>query len=148
MKLPRRALIASAVVAGAAAATRGQGVEDKPFADHKLALQLSDWTDAARGLIVSVPNNLLAVYGPDSIAIEVVTFAQGVRLLYAGAAERSHVDSLVSQGVRFSVCMNTIDTIARQTGRAPDLNPHAIKVVAGVARLLELSAAKYTIVRP
>ena len=147
MKIPRRALIASGLAAGASAAA-GQGVEDKPFADRRLALQLSDWTDSARGLIVSVPNNLLAVYGPDSIAIEVVTFGQGVRLLYAGASERAHVDSLVSQGVRFSVCMNTIDTIARETGKAPDLNPRAIKVVAGVARLLELSAAKYAIVRP
>jgi intracellular sulfur oxidation DsrE/DsrF family protein len=54
----------------------------------------------------------------------------------------------VTQGVRFSVCGNTLDTIERETGKRPKINPHAVEVQAGVERLLTLSEGGYTIVRP
>jgi intracellular sulfur oxidation DsrE/DsrF family protein len=54
----------------------------------------------------------------------------------------------VSQGVRFSVCGNTLDTIERETGKRPDINRHAREVEAGVAQLLKLTESGYTIVRP
>jgi intracellular sulfur oxidation DsrE/DsrF family protein len=55
---------------------------------------------------------------------------------------------LVSQGVRFDVCMNTVDTIELKTGRAPQLNPNAQPVEAGVAQILALTEKGYTLVRP
>ena len=33
---------------------------------------------------------------------------------------RAEVDSLVSQGVQFDVCMNTVETIERETGKPVD----------------------------
>lgn len=80
--------------------------------------------------------------------IEVVTFGPGINLLRSDSPNRKLVDSLVSQGVRFDVCMNTVDTITRKTGRAPQLNPNAQPVEAGVAQILALTEKGYTLVRP
>jgi intracellular sulfur oxidation DsrE/DsrF family protein len=121
---------------------------DKPFAEHHLALQLSDSDPKKEGLVISVAYNLLKYYGPDKVAIEVVTFGPGIDLLKADNANRKLVDSLVAQGVRFDICGNTLDTIARETGQRPAVNPNAVEVEAGVAQLLSLAESGYTIVRP
>ena len=121
---------------------------DKPFADHHLALQLSDNDPKKEALVLSVAYNLLKYYGPDRIAIEVVTFGPGIDLVRAGNAHRAEVDSLISQGVQFDVCMNTVETIERETGKKVDLNPRAVKVVAGVAQILALTERGFTLVRP
>jgi len=121
---------------------------DKPFADHHLALQLSDNDPKKEALVLSVAYNLLKYYGPDRIAIEVVTFGPGIDLVRAGNAHRAEVDSLISQGVQFDVCMNTVETIERETGKKVDLNPRAVKVVAGVAQILALTDKGFTLVRP
>jgi uncharacterized protein len=120
---------------------------DKPFAEHHLVLQLSDRAPDKQALIISVANNLLKYYGPDKIAIEVVTFGAGIELLRAESPNRSKVDSLVSQGVQFDICMNTVDTIER-AGKHVNLNPKAVKVQVGVARILALTEKGYTLVRP
>jgi hypothetical protein len=44
--------------------------------------------------------------------------------------------------------MNTVNTIERETGVPIALNPLARKVKAGVARILTLAEAGYTVVRP
>lgn len=122
--------------------------EDKPFAEHRLALQLSDREPAKRALVLSVANNVLRAYGPDRIAVEIVAFGPGIDLLRAESPDRQAVDSLVSQGVRFDVCINTVETVERETGKPVALNPHARPVTAGVARLLTLAEQGYTVVRP
>ena len=45
---------------------------DKPFAEHRIALQLSDNDPKKQGLVISVAYNLLKAYDPDKVAIEVV----------------------------------------------------------------------------
>jgi uncharacterized protein len=121
---------------------------DKPFAEHHLVLQLSDRDPAKEALVISVAYNLLKAYGPDKIAIEVVAFGPGIDLLRAGNSNRARVDSLISQGVQFDVCMNTIDTIERETGKKVELNPKAVPVQVGVGRILALTEKGYTLVRP
>jgi intracellular sulfur oxidation DsrE/DsrF family protein len=122
--------------------------DDKPFAAHHIALQLSDREASKRALVISVANNLLKAYGPDNIAIEVVAFGPGIDMLRADSPDRVAVDSLVAQGVRFDICLNTVETVERETGRKVPVNPHAHGVVAGVAQLLLLAEHGYTIVRP
>jgi intracellular sulfur oxidation DsrE/DsrF family protein len=121
---------------------------DRPFAEHRVVLQLSDRDPAKHALVLSVAYNLLKAYGPDRVSIEVVAFGPGIDLLRAESPNRVRVDSLVAQEVRFSVCMNTIETIERESGARVALNPNAIKVQTGVARILVLSEAGYTLVRP
>lgn len=131
-----------------AAAAGNDASADKPFAEHHLVLQLSDADASKQSLVISVANNMLKFYGPDKITIEVVTFGAGIALVRADNPNRKLVDSLVAQGVRFDVCMNTVETIERQTGHRPPLNPNAQPVVAGVARILALTEKGYTLVRP
>jgi intracellular sulfur oxidation DsrE/DsrF family protein len=148
------ALIAGLVLAAfmsspATAQTKLQApVPDKPFAEHHLVIQLSDREPAKQALALSVPYNLLKFYDPDKISIVVVAFGSGIDLLRANSPNRTRVDSLISQGVEFDVCMNTVDTIERETGKKVDLNPKAVKVQVGVGRILELAEKGYTLVRP
>jgi intracellular sulfur oxidation DsrE/DsrF family protein len=145
------ALVAGAASAGATAGTARAAVattDDKPFANHHLVLQISDGEAQKQALVLSVANNMLATYGPDSIAIEIVAFAEGIALLRAESPNRTGVDSLVAQGVLFDACMNTVQTIERETGKKVRLNPHARPVPAGVATILTLVEHGYTLGRP
>lgn len=132
----------------AQAQTKRKPPEDKPFAEHFIALQISDSDPKKQRLVLSVASNLQKAYGQDKIAIEVVAFGPGIDLLRAESENRSLVDSLITQGVRFDVCGNTLDTIERETGQRPKTNPHAIEVQVGVGQLLTLSEGGYTVIRP
>jgi len=147
------ALVAAISPAGAQTVTErapssAKPPSDKPFAEHFIALQLSDSDPKKERLVLSVASNLQKAYGQDKIAIEVVTFGPGIDLLRDTNENRQLVDSLVSQGVRFDVCGNTLDTIERETGQRPKINPHAIEVQVGVGQILTLSESGYTVVRP
>ena len=148
-RLHRRRLLSALVpIAAVAASTPSAAADDKPFAEHHLALQLSDRDPAKHALVLNVAFNMLEVYEPDKIDIEVVAFGPGIDLLRQESPSRQLVDSLVAQGVIFDVCMNTIATLERQTGQAVALNPHARKVKAGVAQILGLVETGYALVRP
>ncbi|MCG2631995.1 hypothetical protein L6654_35850 [Bradyrhizobium sp. WYCCWR 13023] len=123
-------------------------LQDKPFAEHKIVLQLSDSDAKKQALVLSVANNLLKAYDPDKIAVEVVTFGPGIDLLLSGSERRKQVESLIAQGVRFDICLNTVDTIERETGRRPEFIPAATPVQVGVGQILFLTENGYTLVRP
>jgi intracellular sulfur oxidation DsrE/DsrF family protein len=144
------AMIAALLVATAAFAARAQPapLPDKPFAEHRIVLQLSDNDAGKQGLVISVAYNLIKLYDPDKVAIEVVAFGPGIDLLRTGNANRKLVESLVAQGVRFDVCLNTVDTIERETGKRPDIIPAATPVQVGVGQILSLTENGYTLVRP
>ncbi|MFT6670405.1 MAG: intracellular sulfur oxidation DsrE/DsrF family protein [Afipia broomeae] len=142
------AALASAISHPAIAQTKAKPAEDKPFAEHFIALQLSDSDPKKQRLVLSVASNLQKAYGQDKIAIEVVAFGPGIDLLRDTSENRQLVDSLVTQGIRFDVCGNTLDTIEHETGQRPKINPHAIEVKVGVGQLLTLSEGGYTVIRP
>jgi len=121
---------------------------DKPFAEHRVVLQLSDNDPRKQSLVISVAYNLLKLYDPDKVAIEVVTFGPGIDLLLPDNTNRKLVESLVAQGVRFDICLNTVDTIERETGRRPRFIPAATPVQVGVGQILALTENGYTLVRP
>ncbi|MDA9473305.1 hypothetical protein XI03_01905 [Bradyrhizobium sp. CCBAU 65884] len=123
-------------------------LQDKPFAEHRIVLQLSDGDARKQALVLSVANNLLKAYDPDKIAIEVVAFGPGVDLLLSGSERRKQVESLIAQGVRFDICLNTVDTIEREMGKRPEFIPAATPVQVGVGQILFLAENGYTVVRP
>jgi intracellular sulfur oxidation DsrE/DsrF family protein len=123
-------------------------LQDKPFAEHKVVLQLSDNDVRKQNLVISVVNNLLKFYDPDKVAIEVVAFGPGIEVLRTESPARKQVESLIAQGVRFDVCLNTVDTIERETGRRPEIIPGATPVQVGVGQILFLTENGYTLVRP
>jgi len=144
------AAMAALLLAIVSPAARAQPapLPDKPFAEHRVVLQLSDNDPKKQSLVISVAYNLLKQYDPDKVAIEVVAFGPGIDLLRTGNANRKRVESLVAQGVRFDVCLNTVDTIERDTGKRPDIIPAAIPVQVGVGQILSLTENGYTLVRP
>ncbi len=146
----RFAVIAALLALTLASAVRAQQapLQDKPFAEHKIVLQLSDNDPRKEALVISVANNLLKFYDPDKVAIEVVAFGPGIDLLRSENPSRKQVESLIAQGVRFDVCLNTVDTIERETGRRPDIMPAATPVQVGVGQILLLTENGYTLVRP
>jgi intracellular sulfur oxidation DsrE/DsrF family protein len=123
-------------------------LSDKPFAEHRIVLQLSDGDSKKQNLVLSVANNLIKAYGPDKIAVEVVAFGPGIDLLRTENASRARVESLIAQGVSFDVCVNTLDTIERETGKRPAIIPSATPVQVGVGQILSLTENGYTLVRP
>jgi intracellular sulfur oxidation DsrE/DsrF family protein len=157
------ALIATALIwgalvvagAGSAHAQDAKGIEtagdkavERPFVEHRIALQISDNDPVKQGLIVSISYKLLEVYGPDSVDVQVVAFGPGIDLLNADNPRRQQIDSLIAQGITFDICGYTLETIERKTGKRPEMNPKAKLVPAGVPFLLSLAEKKYTIVRP
>ena len=140
------ALLAWAVMSTSAA--QQAPLQDKPFAEHKIVLQLSDGDAKKQALVLSVANNLIKHYDPDKVAVEVVAFGPGIDLLRAGNDHRKQVESLIAQGVRFDICLNTVDTLERETGKRPDYIPSATPVQVGVAQILFLTENGYTLVRP
>jgi uncharacterized protein len=121
---------------------------DKPFAEHRVVLQLSDNDPKKQALVVSVAYNLLKLYDPDKVAIEVVTFGPGIELLFPDNANRKLVESLVAQGVKFDICLNTVETIERDTGKRPQYIPVATPIQVGVGQIMSLTENGYTLVRP
>ena len=145
-----RAVIAALLMATAAPAGRAQQapLQDKPFAEHKIVLQLSDNDPKKQGLAISVANNLMKFYDPDKVAVEIVAFGPGIELLRPDNPNRKLVESLVAQGARVDVCLNTVDTLERDTGKRPEYIAAATPVQVGVAQILLLTENGYTLVRP
>jgi intracellular sulfur oxidation DsrE/DsrF family protein len=145
-----RAAIVALLMATAAPAARAQQapLQDKPFAEHKIVLQLSDNDPKKQGLVISVANNLMKFYDPDKVAVEIVAFGPGIELLRPDNANRKLVESLVAQGARVDVCLNTVDTIERDTGKRPEYIAAATPVQVDVAQILFLTENGYTLVKP
>ncbi len=121
----------------------------KPFAEHKIVLQISDRDPFKQTLVLNVANNLIKHYGPDKVDIEIVAFGPGLRLLFADNSNAPRIDSLVqAAGVRFSACDNTFRAVTRKLGHPPKLNPHAHHVSAGVVRIIDLVNQGYLLIKP
>ena len=145
-----RSVIAALLIAFAATPARAQQapLQDKPFAEHKIVLQLSDNDPRKQGLVISVANNLMKFYDPDKVAIEIVAFGPGIDLLRPENPHRKAVESLVAQGARVDICLNTVDTLEREAGKRPEFIAAATPVQVGVAQILLLTENGYTLVRP
>jgi intracellular sulfur oxidation DsrE/DsrF family protein len=118
------------------------------FAEAKVVLQISDPNPFKQTLVLNVANNLVKHYGPDRVAVEIVAFGPGLRLLMKDNANKGRIQSLASNGVKFSACNNTIKNFTKKLGDEPALNPNAVRVSAGVVRIIDLVKKGYTLVKP
>jgi uncharacterized protein len=145
-----RTMFAALLIATAVPAARAQQapLQDKPFAEHKIVLQLSDNDPRKQALVLSVASNLMKHYDPDKVAIEIVAFGPGIELLKPDNPNRKMVESLIAQSARFDICLNTVDTLERESGKRPEFIPAATPVQVGVAQILFLTENGYTLVRP
>ncbi|MCF6225124.1 MAG: hypothetical protein L3J22_02325 [Xanthomonadales bacterium] len=123
--------------------------EDKPFAKAHIILQISDADPKKQALVIDIANNLIRHYGGADMAdIEIIAFASGIDLLFDGSPNESRIASLTDSGVKFYICMNTVDTRERKTGKRPKISKHAIGVQTGVAFLVDEIKRGYTHIKP
>jgi len=122
--------------------------EDKPFAEQKVVLQISDPNPFKQTLVLNVAGNIIKHYGADKVDVEIVAFGPGLRLLMAGNSNTNRIKSLSGSGVRFSACSNTIKNFTKKLGEAPALNSDAKVVDAGVVRIIDLVNQGYILVKP
>ena len=130
---------------GAVTAT---AADDKPFAEKRVVLQISDPNPFKQTLVLNVASNLVKHYGPDRVDVEIVAFGPGLRLLFADNANKGRIQGLAANGVRFSACSNTMKKMTKALGGAPKLNKHSTQVVAGVVQIIDLVEKGFTLVKP
>ena len=139
-------LIALALTIGA---LQSAVAADQPFAEKKIVLQISDPNPFKQTLVLNVANNLLKEYGQDKVAIEIVAFGPGMRLMFDDNANKGRIQALSTAGVEFRGCSNTVANMTKKLGYAPALNPIAKVDGPGVVRIVKLVTEDgYTLVKP
>ena len=122
--------------------------EDKPFAEERIVLQISDSDPFKQTLVLNVANNLIKHYGQDKVDIEIVAFGPGLRLMFKENVNSGRIQGLTGSGVKFSACKNTIAGMTKKLGHAPELNSNAVPVSAGVVRIIELENQGFKLIKP
>ncbi|VAW51906.1 Blr3520 protein homolog, hypothetical protein [hydrothermal vent metagenome] len=122
--------------------------DDKPFAEERIVLQISDPNPFKQTLVLNVANNLIKHYGQDKVDVEIVAFGPGLRLLFKDNVNTSRIAGLSSSGVKFAACKNTIKGMSKKLGHKPELNSNAIPVSAGVVRIIELENQGFKLIKP
>ncbi len=122
--------------------------DDKPFAEERIVLQISDPNPFKQTLVLNVASNLIKHYGQDKVDVEIVAFGPGLRLLFKDNVNTGRIQGLTSSGVTFAACKNTIAGMTKKLGHAPELNSNAVPVSAGVVRIIELENQGFKLIKP
>ena len=121
---------------------------EKPFAEHKFVLQISDMDPSKQTLVLNVASNILKAYGQDQADVEIVAFGPGLRLLFEDNSNSGRIDGLVESGVRFFACQNTINNMSKIIGEPIKVNSHASSGKGGIVRIKELVDQGYMLAKP
>ena len=122
--------------------------DEKPFAEHKFVLQISDMDPSKQTLVLNVAGNILKHYGQDQAEVEIVAFGPGLRLLFQDNSNAGRIDGLVDSGVRFFACQNTVTNMSRIIGEPIKVNSHASSGKGGIVRIKELVDQGYMLAKP
>jgi hypothetical protein len=122
----------------------------EPLGDpqYKVAIQVSTDDPTTQRIALNNAANLQKEFGMDNSRIEIVAYGPGLSILTQKSQLPERVESLISQGIRFSACHNTMEGIKRKTGHLPKLLENVEVVPSGVARIVELQQQGYAYVRP
>lgn len=122
--------------------------DDKPFAEEKIVLQISDSDPFKQTLVLNVATNLIKHYGQDKVDVEIVAFGPGLRLMFKDNVNSGRINGLTSSGVKFAACENTIAGMTKILGHAPVLHSNAVPVTAGVVRIIDLENKGFKLIKP
>lgn len=122
--------------------------DDKPFAEERIVLQISDPDPFKQTLVLNVASNLIKAYGQDKVDVEIVAFGPGLRLMFKDNINSSRINGLSDSGVKFAACKNTITGITKKLGHAPELHSKAVPVSAGVVRIIDLQNEGFKLIKP
>ena len=121
--------------------------EPKPSFDNprKIVFSITEGDAHALDHILSVANNVLKFYGPENIAMKIVAYSQGIKLLDKTNKESAvRVDALMQYEVEFIACGNTMRTLKI---KEDELVEGSIVVTAGVVELLESVQKGWTYIK-
>lgn len=115
---------------------------------HKIVIQVS--TDDAQTQTIAMNNavNLQKHYGVDNIAIEIVAYGPGLKMLTANSEQSRRVKDLAMQEITFSACENTMKKMEAKSGKKPMLTEGVERVASGAAQIMELQEKGYAYLRP
>ncbi len=65
--------------------------EDKPFAEERIVLQISDNDPSKQTLVLNVASNLVKHYGQDKVDVEIVAFGPGLRLMFKDNVNKGRI---------------------------------------------------------
>ena len=122
--------------------------DDKPFAEERIVLQISDSDPFKQTLVLNVAANLIKHYGQDKVDIEIVAFGPGLRLMFKENVNSGRIKSLSSSDVRFAACGNTITKMTKALGHAPELHDSIGTVPGGAVRIIELQNQGFKLLKP
>jgi intracellular sulfur oxidation DsrE/DsrF family protein len=145
-----RLLILAALVTGSGGA---QALAQAADGYHRLALYISEADRAKMNGVLDIAANVSRHYSGigEEVEIEIVAFNEGLHMLREDTSpvkERLSNFMLSMINVTFQACGNTLDTMTRNEGERPPLIDGTETVQTGVARLMELEEAGWTLVRP
>ena len=124
------------------------GEDDKPFAEERIVLQISDNDPFKQTLVLNVASNLIKHYGQDKVDVEIVAFGPGLRLMFKDNVNSSRIGGLASSGVTFAACGNTLTKITKALGHTPELHSSAETVPGGAVRIIDLQNQGYKLIKP
>ena len=123
------------------------------WADHKLALQISDNNPQKMKTVLNVAANVTRHYESrgETVDIRIVAFNAGLHMLRQDTSpvlERLMSFGASMPNVTFAACENTIAGMTRNEGKAPPIVEIAEHVPAGVVDLITLDEDGWTVIRP
>lgn len=116
--------------------------------EHKLVMHVNSNDPVTQRIAINNANNLLKVYGPENITIEIVAHGPGLSILAPSGTQAARIPALAKSGVTFSACAVTMNKIKHRTGKTAKLIKGVSIVPAGVARIIELQEKGYSYVKP
>ena len=122
------------------------------FADHKLALQISDNSPQKMNTVLNVATNVTKHYESlgETVEIRIVAFNAGLHMLREDTSpvlERIGSFGASMPNVTFAACENTIAGMGRKEGKEVPIVEVAEHVPAGVVDLMTLNEAGWTVIR-
>ncbi len=122
--------------------------DDKPFAEERIVLQISDNDPSKQTLVLNVASNLIKHYGQDKVDVEIVAFGPGLRLMFKDNVNKGRITGLTSSGVKFAACGNTITKMSKILGHPPEINSNATVVPGGAVRIIDLQNQGFKLLKP
>ena len=119
--------------------------QHRPFAQHFVVYQVSRDDETSFVLPLNNASNMMRAYGTSNVAIEIVAFGPGVKMMTKDSPVAERVTSLAQQGVQFSACANTMKALGIPKS---DLAEGVAIVTSGVVRINQLDEAGWTYIRP
>lgn len=134
--------VVSVMLAGAAVA---EMVEE-----HKVVIQVSSADAKTQELALNNAVNIQKHYGPGEVLVEIVAYGPGLSILTENKKNKlaRRVASLAKSDITFSACGNTMENLAKKTGKKPVLIEGVKVVPAGVVRIMWLQEKGYSYIRP